>query len=107
MTSGFLSEDERPTNLRRGLTWVQGTNIAQCQWQYPLIMLLHRAVFCPFVTFANPQQEPLKRGVPLDYISCSFSVIQLSHARQQMLMQEDSKMAEFIDRMSQVSLRKT
>ena len=30
MTSGFLSEDERPTNLRHGLTWVGGTNIEQC-----------------------------------------------------------------------------
>ena len=31
MTLGFSSEDERPTNLRRGLTWVRGTNTAQCQ----------------------------------------------------------------------------
>ena len=42
-------EGERPTSLRRRLAWVRGTKIADCRWRYPLITLLHRAVFCPFV----------------------------------------------------------
>ena len=56
---------------------------------------------CQFVTPA------LAEGSTLDYIPCSFLEIQLSHAMWQTLVQEDSKMAEFIHRMSQVSLRKT
>ena len=95
MTLGFSSEDERSTNLRRGLAWVLDTNIAQCQWQYPLITLLPQSCLLSIVAFANSKNQPWQRGVPLDYIPRSK------------LVQEDSKMAEFIDRMSQVSLRKT
>ena len=62
--------------------------------------------YAPSAELSLPNQ-PRQRGVPLDYIPPSFSEIQLLHARRQMLVQEDSKMAEFIDRVSQVSLIKT
>ena len=60
--------------------------------------------------YLNSKYKPLQRRAPLNYIPCSFLGTEISHTRPvhrlQTHKQEDSKMAEYIDRMSLVSTEK-